>query len=368
MKKIFLSSPFIFTLTIIIVVILLFLPTTINLPKQTEETVLTGTITTISGSHVTQFEQREYIQQDVLVKAKSLTIPVSTSLLLMDSPQLYSKGDKVLVGRITDQTGSNAYYLIGYDRSQILLFLGFLFLLAVLLIGKSKGLKALFSMIFSFVVIFKLILPLIFNGHSPLLISIIGVSIIVPFSFVLTHGTTKKSLSAMISTLLSLLLIGILTVIAVYSAHLTGASTEEIETLFFISKGAYDLSSLLIAGIIIGALGILDDVTITQASVVHELIQSKQKYSRAELFHRAMRVGRDHIGSVINTLILVYTGAFLSTLLLFLTFPRPLIVLLNNETVVIQLVIALVGSIGLILAVPITTFISINIYFFYKRS
>lgn len=355
------SLPGILLIVLIVSLVILFLPNQ-TLENTRTENALQGEIVAINTSSTTHFEQREYTQQELEIRIENKTIPVSSNLILKNSPQMYEVGDRVLVGQ-TKGTGVDvSYFLIGYDRSQTIFILIGLFLLVVFLVGKSQGIKAIISMLFSFLVIFKIILPQIIRGENPLLISILGVLVIIPISFALTHGINKKSISAGIGTIASLLLIGVLTTIVIYSAKLTGITSEEIETLFYASQGTYDLSSLLIAGIVIGALGILDDVTVSQASVVTELLTSNKTLSSRELFSKAMVVGRDHIASVINTLILVYTGAFLSTLLLFLTFPRPFIVLLNDETVVIQIVIALVGSIGLILAVPITTLLTIRIH------
>jgi len=348
----------------LVIAIILFFGLTQEAKKPVHhEMVLQGTVVDIIKTYETVFEQRQYIQQELRISLPDATthITISSNYILKQSPQLYEIGDHVLVGKVTDAK-DNTYFLIGYDRTNILITLGVVFVAVVILVSRKQGLRSLLSMGFSFIVIIQFILPLIQAGYNPLFVSIAGVLLIIPITFGLTHGMNKKTLSAMAGTLVTLLITGMIATIVVHSSKLTGISSEEIETLFYTSDGLYNLSGLLIAGIVIGALGILDDVTISQASVVTELTNVTKKFSNKELFSRSMIVGRDHIASVVNTLILVYTGAFLSTLLLFLTFPRPFIVLINNETVVIQIVIALVGSIGLILAVPITTYIAIQLY------
>lgn len=239
-----------------------------------------------------------------------------------------------------------------------MLGLATVFLVLVFVVARRQGLHSILGMIASFLVIFIFIVPYISRGANPIIISLVGASIIIPSTFYLSHGINIKTTVAIIGTIISLTVIGIVASIMVDQAYLTGLVYEEVETLLYVKEGDLNLRGLLIAGIIIGTLGILDDISVSQSSIVHQLMETSPNLSFKELYEKAMTVGRDHIASVVNTLILVYTGSALSTLLLFIEFPRPLSVILNNEIVAIQIVIALLGSIGLILTVPITTYIA----------
>lgn len=354
------ASLIIFFLSIVIsVVFFIFIPKPDSSLSQ-NETVLSGKIEKITQTRNTQFEQRQYIQQELLVSIPNSEFPitVSTEYIPKNSPNIYKEGDHILVGTISDDNDEGSYFLIGYDRTKVLTVLVGIFVLLAVLVTKQQGLKAIGSMLYSFSVILFFILPLILKGIHPLLVSIIGIIFIIPISFSLTHGINKKTVAAVIGTITSLVVTGLIAAIVINLSNLSGITSEEVEVLFYSTNQTINLSGILLAGILIGALGILDDVAISQASIVLQLKEASPKLSGKDLFKRAMIVGRDHISSVINTLVLVYTGASLSTLLLFLIYPRPLIVLLNSEMVVIQIVIALIGSIGLILTVPITTYIA----------
>lgn len=354
------ASVIIFFLSIVISVgFFLIIPKPDSSMSQ-NETVLSGKIDKITQTRNTQFEQRQYIQQELLVSLPNSEVPitVSSQFIPENSPNIYKEGDHILVGTLSSESDEDSYFVIGYDRTKILIILVGIFVLLAVLVTKQQGLKAIVSMLYSFSVILFFILPLILKGINPLLVSIIGIIFIIPISFSLTHGINRKTVAAVIGTITSLVVTGLIAAIVINLSNLSGITSEEVEVLFYSTKQTINLAGILLAGILIGALGILDDVAISQASIVIQLKETSPKLEKQVLFRRAMIVGRDHISSVINTLVLVYTGASLSTLLLFLIYPRPLIVLLNSEIVVIQIVIALIGSIGLIITVPITTSIA----------
>jgi uncharacterized membrane protein len=225
-------------------------------------------------------------------------------------------------------------------------------------IGRLWGITAIIAMAFSFFVIFKLILPQILSGSDPVFIAVFGSIVIIPVSFYSSHGLNKKTTIAIVGTVISLVITGVLAVIFVEASKLTGFASEEASFLQVARGGAINMKGLLLAGIIIGTLGILDDVTISQASVVNQLDMTDKKLSFGELYGRAMSVGQDHISSMVNTLVLVYTGAALPLLLLFVNNPHSFLEIINYEIVADEVVRTLVGSIGLVAAVPITTLIS----------
>jgi uncharacterized membrane protein len=217
---------------------------------------------------------------------------------------------------------------------------------------------SLLGMALSFFIIFFYILPQISSGANPVEIAILGSLVIIPVSFFLSHGINKKTFVAIGGTLIALVITGILANIFVDSAHLTGFASEEAGFLQVAKQGVINMRGLLLAGIIIGVLGVLDDITISQSSIVFQLKEANNKLDANELYTRAMKVGQDHISSMVNTLILVYTGAALPLLLLFINNPHPFSEIIIYEIIADEIVRTFVGSIGLVLSVPITTFIA----------
>jgi len=185
-----------------------------------------------------------------------------------------------------------------------------------------------------------------------------GSLIIIPVSFFLSHGINRKTLSAIAGTLIALTITGLLSYVFVEKAKLTGFASEEAGFLQNIMQGSVNIKGLLLAGIIIGVLGVLDDITISQSAIVFQLKEANSNFGFTQLYRRAMKVGQDHISSMVNTLVLVYTGAALPLLLLFIHNPHPFSEIINYELIADEIVQTLVGSIGLILAVPITTAIA----------
>ncbi|MBD3366303.1 hypothetical protein GF360_03110 [candidate division WWE3 bacterium] len=272
----------------------------------------------------------------------------------------YQKGDKVLLQEIPakDPTQNNATYIItDFQRTGYLIFLFAIFILFTLIIGRKYGFYSLLGMVLSFLIIFKFILPQIAAGKSPILITLLATAFIIPITFYLSHGFNRKTHAAIVSTLITLVAIGLFTVISVSAANLTGYASEEAMFLQ-VANQHINMRGILLAGIIIGFLGILDDVSISQASTVFQLKEANQQYGTLELYKHAMEVGRDHIASMINTLVLVYTGASMPLLLLFLESTQSFGSILNREIIADEVIRTLIGSIGLILAVPLSTFIS----------
>lgn len=184
-------------------------------------------------------------------------------------------------------------------------------------------------MAFSFLIIFKFILPKILAGANPILIAILGSLLIIPVTFYLSHGLNRKTTLAIIGTITALILTGLLAGVFVNATKLTGFASEEAGFLQVAKQGQVNIKGLLLAGIIIGLLGILDDITISQSAIISQLKQSSPKLKSGELYKKAMEIGKDHIASMVNTLILVYTGAALPLLLLFINSPRPFSEVIN---------------------------------------
>lgn len=281
---------------------------------------------------------------------------VKTEIQQAESTQmLYQMGDKVMVTQTASAETKPIFVISDFVRRDSLLNLLLLFVLLVLAVSRWKGFLSLLAMGLSFAVIFSFTLPLIMAGWSPIVVSIITAVTIIPISFYLSHGFNRKTHLAIIGTVLSLILTSFLAWFFVAQAKLTGFSSEEAGFLSVEKQGLINIKNLILAGIIVGSLGILDDVTVSQTSVVEQLKRSNPKLSISELFKRAMIVGQDHIASMVNTLVLVYAGASLPLLLLFIDSPHPFLEVINYEIVAEEIIKTLVGSIGLIFAAPVTT-------------
>jgi uncharacterized membrane protein len=277
----------------------------------------------------------------------------------------YKKGDKLVISYTKDFEGNDLFYIADYVRRSALLGLFIIFIILAVLVGKVWGITSILGMGFSFLVIFKFILPQIINGANPVLIAIIGSVFIIPVTFYLSHGFNNKTHIAIAGTIVALIITGVLAVIFVEVSNLTGFASEEAGFLQFEKQGLINMKGLLLAGIIVGTLGILDDVTVSQSAIVFQLKEANKQLKFSRLYNQAMKVGHDHISSMVNTLVLVYTGAAMPLLLLFVNNPRPFSELINYEIIADEIVRTLVGSIGLVLAVPITTFLAA--YYFSKE-
>jgi uncharacterized membrane protein len=267
---------------------------------------------------------------------------------------MFQVGQRVRLA-VDEQPGQPPYYNIqDLERGRPLLVLAALFVGAVVAFGRWQGLRSLVGLGLSFVVIVSFVVPAILRGHSPVLVAITGAMAIMLVSLYLSHGTGPKTTAAVVGTALALGLTALLAIAFVTASSLTGLASEKALSANF-AVGGLSLRGLLLAGIIIGGLGVLDDVTMSQASLVSELHQANPTASFAALVGGALRVGRDHIAATVNTLFLAYAGAALPLLILFVTGQDSLGTVATTEIVAVEVVRALCGSVGLIAAVPLTT-------------
>jgi uncharacterized membrane protein len=263
-----------------------------------------------------------------------------------------AKGPEVRPG--TEGVTGTGYAFNDFERRGPMLVLAAIFVAIVLLFARLRGALSLAGLGFSIAIVLLFVVPAILDDKPPLAVAVVGSLAVALITIPLAHGGGPKSLSALLGTAVSLLLTAGLAVLFTELTHLTGLSSEEAA---FLQLGQADLSleGLLLAGIVIGALGVLDDVTISQASTVLALRRANPSLRFRELFGRAMEVGRDHVSATVNTLVLAYVGAALPILLLFSATDLGVTDAVNFEIVAKEIVATLVGSIGLIAAVPITT-------------
>lgn len=277
----------------------------------------------------------------------------------LSSDILLKRGDRIYVDRLENFGADNRvnYVFYEFQRETPLLLLAGAFALTVLVIGRRHGLRALAALILSMGILVKFMLPAIIAGRSPLLVALVGACGVMFLVMYLSHGVSARTTTAVLGTICSLAITGLLSWLAVTAAHFTGLAGGEAAYVRA-TAGQIDLKGLLLAGIIIGSLGVIDDVTVTQASAVWELHAANPDRGVTANFQAAMRIGRDHIASAVNTLAFAYAGASLPLMILLSQNRTPLGEVLNGEPVATELVRMLAGSIGLMAAVPITTFLA----------
>lgn len=263
-------------------------------------------------------------------------------------------GDDVVMLYLADSPSGQQYAIADHQRATELWLLGAAFTLAVIAFGRWRGLTALLGLGVTFAVLLLFIVPAILDGRSPVLVAIVGAAAIMLTVLYLTHGFTLSTTIAVAGTLVSLTITAGLSALATAATHLSGVA-DETSNYLAITQGEVNMRGLLLAGIVIGSLGVLDDVTVTQSATVTELAHANPAYGSRQLYHAATRVGRAHIASVINTIVLAYAGASLPLMLLFAVGTTDVSDLLTGQLITQELVRAGVGTIGLITAVPITT-------------
>jgi len=276
--------------------------------------------------------------------------------------QEYEPDDQLRIHSTFNDQEERIFSIIGQSRRQALLLLLLIFLGIVLAVTGWRGLWSILALLLSFVIISQILIPMILAGRSPVWSALLSSILIIPGTFYLAHGFRSKTHSAVFATIISLGLTMILAVYFVNKTYLTGFATEEAAFVSVISQGKINLLSLLFSAIMIGALGVLDDISVGQASVVEQLRLANSKLESWPLFWHSMKVGRDHVASMINTLILVYVGASLPLLILFFDSSRSFIDVIELEVVAEEIVKTLVSSVGLIMAVPLTSFLSVFIF------
>jgi uncharacterized membrane protein len=286
---------------------------------------------------------------------------ISTEVSVVRGTPPFGAGDDVVltVGGL-DPTNPAEYEVIDFQRGTPLLALALLFAVAVLALGARRGLAALLALGLTAATLVGFVLPAILAGEDPLAVAVVGCSAIMFGALYLTHGFSARTSTAVLGTLVSLVLIGLLGTAFTHLARLSGAG-EDTASLGAVLGADVDGRGLLLAGLLIGALGALDDVTVTQTTAVWELRAADPGLRGAALFRSAMRIGRDHVASAVNTLVLAYAGTTLPLLLLFSAAQRGLADVLTTQVIATEVVRTLVGSVGLVVSVPVTTAVAVAI-------
>ncbi|MBP6866370.1 MAG: YibE/F family protein [Candidatus Pacebacteria bacterium] len=289
------------------------------------------------------------------------TITIKNDYMVLEA------GDKFFLYHSVDATdGREMYSVRDIDRRPVMFFFIALFIAVVLLFSGKQGMRSLIGLAGSFFVILYVLIPGLLSGYPPVLTSTVVAATILFLAIYFTHGFNRVSTVAFTGTVFAVVLTGFLAYIGVSLAHFTGFATEEAFYLNLNTRGTLDFTGLLLGGIMIGVLGVLDDIAVTQAAVVRELYHSAPYLSRKEVYKKALNVGKEHVGALVNTLALAYTGASLPLLLLFSSNDTSMSNVINQEIFATEIIRTVVGSIGLILTVPITTLLAVYLLKGYK--
>jgi uncharacterized membrane protein len=284
-------------------------------------------------------------------EARTIEFPDSPS-----TPDL-SVGDEVILAKIRGADPGFDYLYSDHQRRSALLLLAVLFAVVVIAIGRLRGLAALVGLAVSLAVILWFMVPSMLDGHSAPIVAIVSATAIAYAVLYITNGVNTMATVALLATLAALALTVVLASLFTDLAHLTGTANEDA-LLVQLGTSSVNLKGLVLAGMVIGALGVLDDITVTQVSAVSELRDAQPNASFRKIYRAGMRVGRDHVASTVNTLALAYAGAALPLLILFTLAHQSLGTVANSEAVAVEIVATLVGSIGLVAAVPVSTWLA----------
>jgi len=337
-----------------------------SVPEYAPDEYFRGTITTIiredgpDESGITQ----QYVSVTLENNKKQEVVNTVDEKI---SRRRVSIGDDVVVIKVPGNDGADIYYVSDYYRMGKILWFAALFFALVILLGRWRGITSIIGLAGSVAVLTVFIIPLIVRGYNPLVVVTSGSVIIICVSMFFAHGFNKSTQIAVASTGITLAIASILAYLAVTVTSLFGTGSEEAMFVQVGGAGSLDLRGILLAGIIIGTLGVLDDITTAQTAAVRELHDAKSTMKFREMFTRVMRIGHEHIASLVNTLVLAYAGASFPLFLLFYTTSaQPLWVIINSQQVAEEIVRTLVGSTSLILAVPISS--AIAAYYYTKNN
>jgi uncharacterized membrane protein len=287
------------------------------------------------------------------------SIVIEVSIVRGKAP--FGAGDDVVLAAQPDELADPAAYgVVDFQRDTPLLVLALLFAAAVIALGRRRGLAALMALALTAAILIAFVLPAILAGRDPLAVAVVGCCAIMFGALYLTHGFSARTSTAVLGTLVSLVLIGVLGTMFAQLARLSGADEDTANLAAALGTGI-DGRGLVLAGLMIGALGALDDVTVTQTSSVWELREADPGIGGVTLFRSAMRIGRDHVASAVNTLVLAYAGTTLPLLLVFSVAQRGLGDALTTQVIATEVVRTLVGSIGLVASVPVTTAVAVAV-------
>ncbi|HKB88263.1 MAG TPA: YibE/F family protein [Patescibacteria group bacterium] len=331
---------------------------------RAEDEFFKAKVTAITNQGQIINDSGTFLYQEINLKAldgglKDKTINISYGKdTNLTAAQLLNVGDIVVVDKTMGSNGSNIYQITDRYRLNSVVPILIFFFLIVIGLSQLKGVGSILGMFISLGVIIGYIVPQILKGQNPLMVSVVGCLFIMITTIYLAHGFSRKTTIAVISTFLTLVGTAILASLFVKMTFLTGLGNDDASSLRFgLTTANIDFRGLLLGGILIGTLGVLDDVTTGLSASIYELIKVNPKIKFTELFKSGLAIGKEHISSLVNTLVLAYAGASLPIFIIIILNPNhyPLWLILNDGLIIEEVVRTLAGSIGLVAAVPLTT-------------
>ncbi len=294
-------------------------------------------------------------EQDILVEIK-LEDGNKKEINVLNDYKLVEKGDSIFISESLFE--GSEFDVVNVNRTKELILLLIFFIALVILTSGWKGFYSLVGLIFTFAVIFVYMVPQILRGINPVIVGIISAVVILIPTLYLSYGLNKKSIAAFLGIMFALFFVGIASSYFISTLQFTGFSSELSVYLDMEASSAINLIGLIIAGIIIAAVGVLDDVAVIQSSVVFSLARTNPTLRGFKLFKEAMHIGKDHISAVVNTLVLAYTGASLPLIILLYIRKMPIDYFVSLEMITEEVARTLISSSGILLAVPLTTIIA----------
>jgi uncharacterized membrane protein len=277
------------------------------------------------------------------------------SFVVAQTSPAFAVGDRVVLEYQPTADPEFRYAYADRQRRPLLLWVALAFALVVVLLGRLRGFAALLGLAATVFILLQFVIPAILDGRSPVLVAVVGASVIAYVALYSAHGFNRMTTVALLGTLAALGVTVLLSWFAVEAAAFTGLISDEA---FILTVAGIDPAGLILAGVVLGAIGAIDDVTVTQASAVWELNRVRPDLDRITLFRHGLKVGRDHVASTVNTLLLAYAGAAMPLLIFFVLAEQSIGTVLNSEIVAVEAVRTLVGSIGLVSSVPLTTWMA----------
>jgi uncharacterized membrane protein len=328
--------------------------------EQHKAVTVTGTVMDIHGCDKSSGLPASCVMGTVVLSDADGGTTVEAGLPYGANTPEVNVGDRVVLSYDKDAPQGQQYVWADFDRTRPMLALVLVFVMAVVFLSRWEGVGSLFSLGVSLAVLYVFVVPALSHGESPLWVAVTAASFIMIVALYATHGISAMTSAAVIGTLLALMLTAALGLVFTDVMHFTGLGDETNRVLVGVLPDV-QFDGLLLAGLIIGALGVLDDVTVTQAASVWELAAGNRRTTRPALFAAAMRIGRSHVSATVNTLVLAYAGAALPVLLTFSAINENGFKVGLTDTVSQEIVRSLVGSLGIIAAVPITTAVAVAV-------
>lgn len=344
---------------LLLTIILLLTSMSVVFAQDSQELKLKGKVVEVNTVECEESvsDQHSCYTYTIFLSSSGQEIETMTSMI-EKSEKTFKIGDPVYVIEMEDLDGTDTWSIVGYVRGGTILFWSLAFVVLAFLIGGKKSLGSILSLILSFVSIYFFIIPSLLSSGNILPIGYVGVFLVLTLSMYLAHGFKKQTTIALVATYVGVTIVSILTWILMESLHINGMGEETAFLLSSQTSGSIDVQKLFFIAVLIGAVGVLDDVAIGQVSSMHEIYQMDKTISHKELYRKTMNIGREHVASMINTLFIVYAGSSLSLVMLMYLSNRDMGSLVSIDMITEEIVRTLAISIALLLVVPISTYIS----------